>query len=201
MNIIICGVGGNGVILTTKILAEAAMKEGLEVRIGASHGLAIRGGTVVSYLRIGSDAKGVILPQRRGDILLAFEPLEALRQMKLLKDNAKVILNNQPYVGVDAHLGLSEYPEVKEIIDRLSKTQKLVDIEATKLAIEAGSSVMTNVVMLGSLASSNELPIRRDTLLNAILNMVPPQTVEANKKAFELGEQAYLSSQKLENLN
>ena len=84
MNIIICGVGGNGVILTTKILAEAAMKEGFEVRIGASHGLAIRGGTVVSYLRIGSDAKGVILPQRSGDILLAFEPLEALRQLKLL---------------------------------------------------------------------------------------------------------------------
>lgn len=191
MNIIICGVGGNGVILTTRILAEAAMKEGLNVRIGASHGLAIRGGTVVSYLRIGSDAKGVIMPQRSGDILLAFEPLEALRQMKLLKDNAKVLLNNEPYIGVDAHLGLSDYPEIDEIISRLSKTQELVEIEASKLAIKAGSQVMTNVVMLGSLASSKELPIKRDTLLNAVLDMVPPQTVESNKRAFEYGEQAF----------
>lgn len=191
MNIIICGVGGNGVILTTRILAEAAMKEGLNVRIGASHGLAIRGGTVVSYLRIGSDAKGVIMPQRSGDILLAFEPLEALRQMKLLKDNAKVLLNNEPYIGVDAHLGLSDYPDIDEIISRLSKTQELVEIEASKLAIKAGSQVMTNVVMLGSLASSKELPIKRDTLLNAVLDMVPPQTVESNKRAFEYGEQAF----------
>ena len=191
MNIIICGVGGNGVILTTRILAEAAMKEGFNVRIGASHGLAIRGGTVVSYLRIGSDAKGVIMPQRSGDILLAFEPLEALRQMKLLKDNAKVLLNNEPYIGVDAHLGLSDYPDIDEIISRLSKTQELVEIEASKLAIKAGSQVMTNVVMLGSLASSKELPIKRDTLLNAVLDMVPPQTVESNKRAFEYGEQAF----------
>ncbi len=195
MNIIICGVGGNGVILTTRILAEAAMKEGFNVRIGASHGLAIRGGTVVSYLRIGSDAKGVIMPQRSGDILLAFEPLEALRQMKLMKDNAKVLLNNEPYIGVDAHLGLSDYPEIDEIISRLSKTQELVEIEASKLAIKAGSQVMTNVVMLGSLASSKELPIKRDTLLNTILDMVPPQTVESNKRAFEYGEQAFHKKQ------
>lgn len=191
MNIIICGVGGNGVILTTRILAEAAMKEGFKVRIGASHGLAIRGGTVVSYLRIGSDAKGVIMPKRSGDILLAFEPLEALRQMNLLKDNAKVLLNNEPYIGVDAHLGLSDYPEIDEIISRLSKTQDLVEIEASKLAIKAGSQVMTNVVMLGSLASSNELPIKRDTLLDTVLDMVPPETVESNKRAFEYGEQAF----------
>ena len=197
MNIIICGVGGNGVILTTRILAEAAMKEGFNVRIGASHGLAIRGGTVVSYLRIGSDAKGVIMPQRSGDILLAFEPLEALRQMKLMKDNAKVLLNNEPYVGVDAHLGLSDYPEIDEIVSRLSETQELVEIEASKLAIKAGSQVMTNVVMLGSLASSEELPIKRDTLLETILDMVPPQTVESNKRAFEYGEQAFHEKAKL----
>ncbi|MCK5184100.1 MAG: indolepyruvate oxidoreductase subunit beta [Candidatus Heimdallarchaeota archaeon] len=195
MNIIICGVGGNGVILTTRILAQAAINEGFNVRIGASHGLAIRGGTVVSYLRIGSDAKGVIMPQRSGDILLAFEPLEALRQMKLMKDNAKVLLNNEPYIGVDAHLGLSKYPEIEEIISRLSETQELVEIEASKLAIKAGSQVMTNVVMLGSLASSEELPIKRDTLLNAILDMVPPQTVESNKRAFEYGEQAFHEKQ------
>jgi indolepyruvate ferredoxin oxidoreductase beta subunit len=191
MNVIICGVGGNGVILTTRIIAEAAIKAGYKVRIGASHGLAIRGGTVVSYVRIGDDAKGVILPQRSGDILLAFEPLEALRQMKLLKDNAKVILNNQKFAGVDVHLGLSSYPEIKEIIDRISEVQELIEIEATNLAIKAGSSVMTNVVMLGSLASSKELPVDRDTLLATILDMVPPQTVTANKKAFEYGEQAF----------
>ena len=195
MNIIICGVGGNGVILTTRILAQAAINEGFNVRIGASHGLAIRGGTVVYYLRIGSDAKGVIMPQRSGDILLAFEPLEALRQMKLMKDNAKVLLNNEPYIGVDAHLGLSKYPEIEEIISRLSETQELVEIEASKLAIKAGSQVMTNVVMLGSLASSKELPIKRDTLLNTILDMVPPQTVESNKRAFEYGEQAFHEKQ------
>ncbi|NHJ46185.1 MAG: indolepyruvate ferredoxin oxidoreductase subunit beta [Asgard group archaeon] len=199
MNIIICGVGGNGVILTTRILAQAAINEGFNVRIGASHGLAIRGGTVVSYLRIGDDAKGVILPQRSGDILLAFEPLEALRQMKLLKDNAKVILNNQRFAGVDVHLGLSSYPEIEEIVTRITNSQELIEIEATNLAIKAGSSVMTNVVMLGSLVTSKEIPIQRDTLLNTILDMVPPETVAANKKAFELGEQAYLDTEKNNN--
>ena len=86
MNIIVCGVGGNGVVLTTRIIADAALAEGMGVKVGEVHGLAMRGGTVSSHLRIGSDAKGMLIPQRRGDILLAFEPLEALRQMKFLKE-------------------------------------------------------------------------------------------------------------------
>ncbi len=191
MNIVLCGVGGNGVVLTTRIIAEAALNEGTNVRVGEVHGLAMRGGTVVSHLRLGSDAKGMLVPQRKADILLAFEPLEALRQMKLLKRGAKVILNNEPFVGVDAHLGLSKYPDVCEIIEKLEKAQDLVDVDATHLAIKAGSVVMTNVVMLGTLSASNELPISREALLQSIKSRVPPLMVEANYKAFELGEQAF----------
>lgn len=192
MNIILTGVGGNGVVLTTKIIAEAAMKEGMKVRVGEVHGLAMRGGTVVSHLRLGSDAKGVLVPQRKGDFLLAFEPLEALRQMKHLKSEAKVLLNNEPFVGVDAHLGLSNYPEVCDIISTIQDAQDLVDVPATKLALEAGSAQMTNVVMLGALSASEELPIRREILIEAIKDRVPPHTVEKNLKAFELGEKAFI---------
>jgi indolepyruvate ferredoxin oxidoreductase beta subunit len=192
MNLILSGVGGNGVVLTTRIIAEAALKEGMKVRVGEVHGLAMRGGTVVSHLRLGSDARGVLVPQRKGDILMAFEPLEALRQMKYLKSGAKVLLNNEPFVGVDAHLGLSHYPEVCDIISVLKETQDLIDVPATHLAIEAGSVVMVNVVMLGALSASEELPIRRDALISAIEERVPDHMVEKNLKAFELGEKAFI---------
>ncbi len=191
MNIIVCGVGGNGVVLTTRIIADAALTEGLGVRVGEVHGLAMRGGTVSSHLRIGSDAKGVLIPQRSGDILLAFEPLEALRQMKFLKEGAKVILNNEPFVGVDAHLGLSDYPDICDVMERIRGVQDLVDIEATHLAIKSGSVVMTNVVMLGALSASGALPIRREALISVIEKRVPPMMVEKNIKAFEAGEKAF----------
>jgi len=191
MNVILCGVGGNGVVLTTRIIAEAALREGTKVRVGEVHGLAMRGGTVVSHLRLGPDAKGVLVPQRKADILLSFEPLEALRQMKFLKQGAKVILNNEPFVGVDAHLGLSRYPEVCDIISQIEKVQDLVDVPATQLALEAGGVVMTNVVMLGTLSASKELPISRESLIEAIRSRVPPMMVDANLKAFQLGEKAF----------
>lgn len=191
MNIILSGVGGNGVVLTTRIIAEAALKEGTNVRVGEVHGLAQRGGTVVSHLRLGPDAKGVLVPQRKADMLLAFEPLEALRQLKLLKKGAKVILNNEPFVGVDSHLGLSKYPDVCQILERIQATQDLVDVDATTLAVKAGSVIMTNVVMLGTLSASNELPVSRDSLLAAIRSRVPGHMVEANFRAFELGENAF----------
>ena len=191
MNMILCGVGGNGVVLTTRIIAEAALRDGINVKVGEVHGLAMRGGTVVSHLRLGSDAKGVLVPQRKADILLAFEPLEALRQMSFLKRGAKVILNNQPYVGVDAHLGLSKYPEVCDIIEKIEAVQELVDVPATKLAVEAGNVVMTNVVMLGCLSASKDLPISRDSLIEAIKSRVPKMMVDTNIKAFESGERAF----------
>ncbi|MGA1872028.1 MAG: indolepyruvate oxidoreductase subunit beta [Thermoplasmatota archaeon] len=191
MNIILSGVGGNGVVLTTRIIAEAALMEGLNVRVGEVHGLAMRGGTVVSHLRLGPDAKGMLLPQRKGDIMLSFEPLEAIRQLKFLKRGAKVIINNEPFIGVDAHLGLSKYPDICRIIEQIQETQDLVDVPATHLAIEAGGVVMTNVVMLGTLSASRELPIRREILLEAIKLRVPPHTVDRNIRAFELGEKAF----------
>ena len=191
MNIILCGVGGNGVVLTTRIIAEAALRDGIRVRVGEVHGLAMRGGTVVSHLRLGSDAKGVLVPLRKADILLAFEPLEALRQMRFLKRGAKVILNNQIYMGVDAHLGLSKYPDVCDIIEKIEAAQDLVDVPATRLAIEAGSVIMTNVVMLGCLSASKELPISRNSLIESIKSRVPPLMVDSNIKAFEHGERAF----------
>ena len=191
MNIILCGVGGNGVVLTSRILAEAALKEGIKVRVGEVHGLAQRGGTVVSHVRLGSDAKGMLVPQRRSDMLIAFEPLEALRQLKFMKKGAKVVLNNEPFVGVDTHLGLSKYPDVCKIIERIQTTQDIVDVDATHLAIQAGSVVMTNVVMLGCVSASRELPISRDAIIGSIKSKVPPMMVESNIKAFELGEEAF----------
>lgn len=191
MNIVLTGVGGNGVVLTTKIIAEAALREGIKVRVGEVHGLAQRGGTVVSHLRLGQDAKSMLIPQRKADILMAFEPLEALRQMRMLKREAKVILNNEPFVGVDVHLGLSKYPDICVIMESLGSVHDIVDVDATHLAIQAGSAVMTNVVMLGALSASGELPIQRETLLDAIKSRVPPTMIDKNVQAFESGERAF----------
>lgn len=184
-NILICGVGGQGTILASYVLGNAALKEGLKVRLGEIHGMAQRGGSVVSHVRMGDEVYGSVIPLEKADVIIAFEPLEALRNISSLKKGGKVILNTERMNPISVSLGESEYPQIEEIISTLSEKGKVYSFNATEIAKKIGNQVTMNMVMIGAL-SFLEIPIKNETLLETI-NLVLGKKAELNIKAFEAG--------------
>jgi len=184
-NILICGVGGQGTILASYVLGNAALKEGLKVRLGEIHGMAQRGGSVVSHVRMGDEVYGSVIPLEKADVIIAFEPLEALRNISSLKKGGKVILNTERINPISVSLGESEYPQIEEIISTLSEKGKVYSFNATEIAKKIGNQVTMNMVMIGAL-SFLEIPIKNETLLETI-NSVLGKKAELNIKAFEAG--------------
>ncbi|HPA49794.1 MAG TPA: indolepyruvate ferredoxin oxidoreductase subunit beta [Methanofastidiosum sp.] len=184
-NILICGVGGQGTILASYVLGNAALKEGLKVRLGEIHGMAQRGGSVVSHVRMGDEVYGSVIPLEKADVIIAFEPLEALRNISSLKKGGKVILNTERINPISVSLGESEYPQIEEIISTLSEKGKVYSFNATEIAKKIGNQVTMNMVMIGAL-SFLETPIKNETLLETI-NLVLGKKAELNVKAFEAG--------------
>lgn len=184
-NILICGVGGQGTILASYVLGNAALKEGLKVRLGEIHGMAQRGGSVVSHVRMGDEVYGSVIPLEKADVIIAFEPLEALRNISSLKKGGKVILNTERINPISVSLGESEYPQIEEIISTLSEKGKVYSFNATEIAKKIGNQVTMNMVMIGAL-SFLEIPIKDETLLETI-NSVLGKKAELNIKAFEAG--------------
>lgn len=189
LNVVLAGVGGNGVVLISRILARAASTDGFGVRLGEKHGLAQRGGTVVSHLRLcGRDEKiGVIIPKGSGDVMLGFEPLEALRVLELMKPKAHAIVNCEPHLSVSDLTGLTAYPKLDEVFAILGGALNLRKIEAHQIAEKAGHRAAMNVVMLGALCASGVLPIKRETIEQAIAGNVPKGTEDLNIAAFGAG--------------
>ena len=184
-NILICGVGGQGTILASYVLGNAALKEGFKVRLGEIHGMAQRGGSVVSHVRMGDEVYGSVIPLEKADVIIAFEPLEALRNISSLKKGGKVILNTERINPISVSLGESEYPQIQEIISTLSEKGKVYSFNATEIAKKIGNQVTMNMVMIGAL-SFLEIPIKDETLLETI-NLVLGKKAELNIKAFEAG--------------
>ena len=194
VNIIVAGVGGQGSILASHIIAEAAiLAEDVNVRVGETFGAAMRGGAVASHVRIGSDVHGPLVPRGEADLIVALEPLEGLRiGTEYVKDGGIVVLNTEGLMPVDVKIGAAEYPEVEDIKAALEKLGgKISVINATQLAVEAGTSKAMNIVMLGAVTASGVLPFGKDIMLEAVKNRVPQKFLEANITAFRLGEEAY----------
>ena len=184
-NILICGVGGQGTILASYVLGNAALKEGHKVRLGEIHGMAQRGGSVVSHVRMGDEVYGSVIPQGKADIIIAFEPLEALRNISYLKKDGKVILNTERINPITVSLGESDYPPIDEILFNLSEKGKVYHFNATEIAKSVGNQVTMNMVMMGAL-SLLETPIKNETLLETIVSVLSKKA-EINLKAFEAG--------------
>ncbi len=184
LDIVISGVGGQGAILASDIIGKAAVLEGVPIRAAETHGMAQRGGSVVNHIRLGCEL-GSMIPLHGADVLLALEPVEALRYIDSLSDDGVVIVNTQPVFPITVTSGGEEYPDVSEIVDVLKSNHKVVAFNAFELAIEAGHPQAMNVVMIG--AVSNYLPMGKDLLIDCIKGMVPPKTVDINVRAFELG--------------
>jgi indolepyruvate ferredoxin oxidoreductase, beta subunit len=185
-DLLITGVGGQGAILASDIIGKAAVAAGLPIRAAETHGMAQRGGSVVNHIRVGRDY-GSMIPKKSADLILALEPMEAVRYLDFLKDGGIIIVNTQPIIPVTVTSGLTKYPEVSEILDVLSEKYIVKAFNADEVAFEAGNRLAMNVVMVG--AVSGYLPISKETLLESVKALVPQKTVEVNIRAFEMGRE------------
>jgi len=186
LSIIITGVGGQGILLASNVLGKAAIYEGYNVIGSETHGMAQRGGSVVSHVRIGN-VFSPLIPKGKADYMLAFEPLEALRNAEFLNEKSIAIVNTYPIIPTTLRGEVWKYPKVEKILTELKKFSEVMAINASELARKAGSIKTLNVVMLGALASTN-FPLSEENLKRAIREIVPPKTIEINMKAFELGK-------------
>ncbi len=184
-NVLISGVGGQGVLLTSKIIAEAALMAGLDVKQSEVHGMAQRGGSVLSQVRLGDTVFSPIVSEGEADLLIGFEPLETARYLHFLKDGAAVIYNTRTIGTIGVSIGAEKYPaDVNEIIR--ARIKRVMPFDGTQLAVEAGDKRTLNLVLLG--AALSFLPLNEQVVHEAILKTVPKKVLAVNQKAFEAGK-------------
>jgi indolepyruvate ferredoxin oxidoreductase beta subunit len=190
LEVIICGVGGQGVVLMSELLGTAAVKGGIGVKGSEVLGMAQRGGSVFSNLRLGDGIYAPLTTEGTCDILLAVEPSEAIRNIQYLSRSSIVILNTTKVLPFTVFLGQSGYPEIEAILEKLnSVSEKVIALDASKIAREAGNIQTTNVVMMGALFGTGLLPIPVDIAKEVVCNRVPAKAIDANLKAFDMGYQ------------
>jgi len=183
-NIILVGVGGQGIILASEVLAEVALLAGYDVRKSEVHGMAQRGGSVSSHVRFGPVVKSPLIEQGKADIMLAFEKVEGLRAIDMLKKGGTIILNDPEIIPPNVSMGVGSYPE--NIPARLTALGfKVVLIDAKDLAEKAGTGKAANVVLLAAMASLTG--IERGLWETVIKHRVPAKFIDVNMEAFRLG--------------
>ncbi len=191
-NVLIVGIGGQGTILASNILGEACIIEGRHVKGAETHGMAQRGGSVESHIRI-DGLFGPLIAPKTADLLIAFDLLEALRYSHYLSTQGEMIANRHLVLPTSVYTQNIAAPQEPEIIAALKK-YRLCALDADQIAQDAGSPLSANVVMLG--AASHALPLSPASLLEAVRRSVPKKTVEVNVRAFEKGRNAGGSCQR-----
>ena len=181
------GIGGQGTIKASTIIGDAVMKKGLNVVMSEVHGMAQRGGTVITELKIG-DVYSPLIEETDADLLLAFEPAEALRALSKVNKETFVIVNSTPIIPFTVSLGISEYPDISLILEELkNKVKNLLVIDAQKIAQKAGNIISSNIVILGAAAATPNFPVNKDLIIQSMKENLPPKSIETNLKAFEMG--------------
>jgi len=187
-NIVVAGVGGQGILLAAEILGTAALKQGLNVRVSEIHGMAQRGGSVTSNIRMGEKVLAPTVLEGNADVLLGFEPLETLRNLKYTSEKTLTLMNNEPIPPPGLTTKMMSYPSLEEMIEKIHGfTKNVVVVDAAKLAEEAGSVLTRNVVLIGGLAATGKMPVNIESLKEAIRELVPAKYLDMNMEAFELG--------------
>lgn len=182
-NILICGVGGQGIVLTSKLIAAAAMEKDIPVMSAETIGMAQKGGSVFSFLRLGDDIYCPMFPEKTADIIIGFEPAEAVRMLPFLKDGGKIVLNTHPIMPVTATLSGSDYTG-REMIEYLQRNVEDVTlVDGYRACEEIGSPKVLNMVMLGAAVRNDVLPFTIDEIEDIMKKTVKPQFVELNSKA------------------
>ncbi len=184
-NIVLCGVGGQGTVLASKLISAAAMAEDLPVMSAETIGMAQRGGSVFSHLRIGDDIYSPMIAKGTADIILGFEPGETVRMLPYLKPDGQVIVSSREVMPVTASLAGGSYSGA-EMIDYLQKNvENLFVIDTDKAVRELGSAKVLNIIMLGAAISSGALGLSKEAVKNAIIDKVPERFHELNFRALE----------------
>jgi indolepyruvate ferredoxin oxidoreductase beta subunit len=184
-NVVICGVGGQGIILASNVLCHTAFLEGSDVKKSEVHGMAQRGGSVITHVRFGLKVYSPLIERGTSDYILAFEKLEALRYMNYLKKKGKVIVDNREIPPMSVLIGQSQYPQdINEKLKRLSKTYF---IDAAKAALELGNIRVVNIILLGVL--STFLDFKKESWVEAISENIKDKYVALNTSAFERGQE------------
>ncbi|MCR5837261.1 MAG: indolepyruvate oxidoreductase subunit beta [Lachnospiraceae bacterium] len=186
-NIMIVGVGGQGTLLTSRILGGITVLAGYDVKLSEVHGMAQRGGSVVTYVRYGENVAEPIVEEGQADVLIAFERLEALRYSHFLKKDGVIIVNDQRIDPMPVVTGVAQYPD--NIIENLSKEHNVLALDAMDEAIKMGNSRVFNVIILGAAAKRMDFP--KEQWIEVIKNTVPPKTVDINVAAFEKGYELF----------
>lgn len=189
VNLEIVGVGGQGILTSSQVIGRAALEKGLDVYMSEVHGMAQRGGVVVTTVKIGEEVYSPLIGKGEADIVLGFEPVETYRAIEQASEKTWVVTNTSPIVPFTVSVGDDEYPSVEEeIIPSLEKaTDKLVTMNAETLAKEAGAAITQNIVLIGALTATDVLPMDREEMENSVEKNVPERFVEMNLKAFEKG--------------
>lgn len=182
-NIMIVGVGGQGTLLTSRILGKLAINAGYDVKLSEVHGMAQRGGGVVTFVRYGDKVNEPIVEEGQADVLIAFERLEALRYLHFLKKDGVVIVNDWRIDPITVVTGVAAYPE--DVIETLKEKRRAIVVEATAESKKLGAPKAFNIIVLG--AAARHMGFEKEDWLRVIETTVPPKTIEVNKQAFEIG--------------
>ncbi len=182
-NVMVVGVGGQGTLLTSRIIGKTALNAGYDVKLSEVHGMAQRGGSVVTFVRYGEKVNEPVVEEGCADIIIAFERLEALRYAHFLKKDGVIVVNDCRIDPMTVVIGASTYPE--NIIETLQKDHKVYTIDGVSIAKELGNSKVLNSVVLG--LSAKYIGFSKEEWLDVLKSTVPPKTIELNEKAFLRG--------------
>ena len=185
-NIMIVGVGGQGTLLTSRILGKLILTAGYDVKLSEVHGMAQRGGSVVTFVRFGEKVYEPIVEEGQADILIAFERIEAARYIHYLKAEGVLILNDQRIDPMPVIIGAAKYPE--HIVEEMEQEYHVEKVDAMTVAEKMGNPRVFNTIVLGLVAK--HLPFTKEQWMEVIENTVPPKTVGINQQAFLKGFEA-----------
>ncbi|TWH48708.1 indolepyruvate oxidoreductase subunit beta [Sporomusa sp. KB1] len=184
---LLAGVGGQGTVLASKIIAQTAISNQCFARTSETIGMAQRGGCVVSHVRIGDQNCSPAIPLGMADLIIGFEPAEALRNIGFLKPDGQLLVNSKPIIPVTSSLGGNSY-QAADIIHYLQSTRRqVVFVDGQRLCAAAGTAKVLNVIMLGVAIKQQLLPFSREEVLQTITENLPAKFLELNKKALEIG--------------
>ena len=198
---ILCGVGGQGLVLMSNIIGNACAESGLRVITGEQHGLSQRHGAISIHMRIGEEVISPLIPIGSGDAIISLEALETLRYAEYLKEGGVALMNTRVLHPVtdtkrmaDERGKGSRYFDIEDVEKRFGQlTKNILSIDALGLAVQAGNALTENIVLLGAISVLEAFPVEKGPLRSSIAKMVPPKAKDANLKAFDLGANASYS--------
>lgn len=193
-NVIVAGVGGQGILFTTNVLARAALKMGMNFVQSEVHGLSQRYGAIRTELRIGSEVHSPLILEGTLDLLLGMEPLETLRQAPYISERTTVVMSDHLIPPVSAYLARMRIPSLEEVVEVIKSLnpKKLLTVDAYGLAAEAGDYIAANVVILGAAQAAGSLPFPEEVIREAIAELSPSRYRDLNLRAYELGRERSL---------